>query len=88
MISKDLTVLNELGIHARVASRIVREARRFECSVVAQKEGKTFDFKNITGVITVNAKRDAVVHMEFDGADEQAACEAFTILFANKFGER
>ena len=88
MITRELEVQNELGIHARVASRIVREARHFESSIVVRKEGETYNFKNITGVITVNAQKGAVLTVEFDGADEQEASDAFAALFANKFGER
>jgi len=88
MVIKQLEILNELGIHARVASRIVREARIFSSSIAAKKEGKVFDFKNVTGVITVNAKRGDILDMEFDGADEEAASMAFEKLFADKFGEK
>jgi phosphocarrier protein len=88
MIKRDLEITNELGIHARVASRIVREAKRFECSVTARKGGDAHDLKNVSGVITVNAKKGAILAVEFDGRDEQEASEAFAALFANKFGER
>ena len=88
MVTKELAVQNELGIHARVASRIVREARRFQCSVTARKGKEVFDFKNVTGVITVNAQKGTVLTLEFDGVDEQGASEAMVALFTNKFGER
>ena len=88
MVIKNLEVLNELGLHARVASRIVREARRYQSSVAVQKEGKSYDLKNVTGVITVNAKRGDTLAIEFSGADEEAAAEAFEALFQNKFGEK
>ena len=88
MLTRQMEVLNELGLHARVASRIVREARRFESSVCVQKQGKSYDLKNVTGVITVNAKRGDVLTVAFDGADEQGAAEAMETLFNNKFGEK
>ena len=88
MITKELEVQNELGIHARVASRIVREAKRFLCSVTARKGTESYNFKNVTGVISINAKKGAVITVEFDGPDEKEASEAFEALFANKFGER
>ena len=88
MLKRNLEVQNELGIHARVASRITREVRRYESSVVVRKGEGTYDFKNVTGVITVNAKRGGILAFEFDGPDEDAAAEAITALFASKFGER
>ena len=88
MQSKSLEILNELGLHARVASRIVREARKFQSGVYVRKEGRSYDLKNVTGVITVNAKRGDILTVEFDGSDEEAAAEAFETLFQNKFGEK
>lgn len=88
MLTKNLEVVNELGLHARVASRIVREARKFDSSVIVKKDGRDFDLKNVTGVITVNAKMGDVLAVEFEGSDEDAAAEAIEILFRNKFGEK
>jgi len=88
MITRQLEVLNELGFHARVASRIVREVRKFESSVIIKKNNRDFDLKNVTGVITSNVKRGDVVTIEFNGADEEAAAEGLEILFKNKFGEK
>ena len=88
VITKQLEVTNELGLHARVASRIVREARKFQSSVLVQKEGKVFDLKNVTGVITVNAKRGDILTIEFDGDDEENAADAMEVLFNDRFGEK
>ena len=88
MITKQLTVLNELGLHARVASRIVREMRKFESSVLVKKDGKTYDLKSVTGVITVNAKMGDVLTVEFEGSDAEVAAGAAETLFLNKFGEK
>lgn len=88
MITKELEIQNELGIHARVASRIVREARKFLCDITAHKGSDSYNFKNVTGVISVNAKRGDMLTLVFDGPDEEEASEAFAVLFAGKFGER
>ena len=88
MITKQFKVLNELGFHARVASRIVREVRKFESMVVVKKEGRDFNLKNITGVITVNAKNSDVLTIEIEGSDEEAAAAALEGLFVSKFGEK
>jgi len=88
MITKQFEVLNELGFHARVASRIVREVRKFESSVILKKSNRKFDLKNVTGVITSNVKKGDVVTIEFNGADEETAAEVLETLFKNKFGEK
>ena len=88
MIVKQLTVENELGLHARVASRIVSETKAFQSTIQVRKDGKTFNLKNVTGVIMVNGKKGDVLSVEFSGEDEERACEAVAALFAEKFGER
>lgn len=88
MIVKELKVLNELGIHARVASRLVRCASGFESSINAQKNGNVHDFKNVLGVMTLNTKCGETVTIEIGGPDETEAAEAIEHLFAIRFGER
>ena len=88
MITRQFEVLNELGLHARVASRIVRESRKFESSVIVKKNGRDYDLKNVTGVITSNAKNGDILTVEFNGADEVDAAEGLEMLFRIKFGEK
>lgn len=88
MQKRSLEVINELGLHARVAGRIVREMKKFDSSVIVKKEGSDFDLKNVTGVITVNAKCGDILDLEISGDDEEVAAQAIELLFKNKFGER
>lgn len=88
MITQELQVLNELGIHARVASRLVRCAGSFTSSIQAKKDGMSFDLKSVLGVMTLNTKCGEKVTVEFDGPDEAEAAQAISELFAIKFGEK
>ncbi|MCI8907587.1 MAG: HPr family phosphocarrier protein [Angelakisella sp.] len=88
MVIKELQVQNQLGFHARVASRITRCASGFESLVRVKKDGKNYDLKSVTGVMMANAKHGETVTVEFEGADEQEAAQAMEALFADKFGER
>lgn len=88
MIIKDLTVQNELGIHARVATKLVRCAKAFQSSIHAIHEGKSTDIKNVIGIMMLNAKFGQIVKLEIDGIDEEAAALEMEKLFADKFGEK
>jgi phosphocarrier protein HPr len=88
MIIQQLKVLNELGIHARVASRLVRCASSFESSINGKKENKFYNLKNVLGVMTLNSKCNEVVTIEIDGPDEVEAAQAIKQLFEIKFGEK
>ena len=88
MVVRELEVRNELGLHARVAAKITREMKKFESSVTVQKDGKSYNLKNVTGVIMSNAKKGDILRVEFEGADEEFAAESVGQLFADKFGEK
>jgi len=87
MVIKELQVLNKLGFHARVASRITRSVSEFQSSVNVKKDGRSYDLKSVTGVIMANAKQGDVLTIEIQGPDEESAAEALSALFAEKFGE-
>lgn len=88
MIVKQLRVLNELGIHARVASRITRCCEKFGSRTEAVKEGKKYNMKNVLSVMTLNVKCGESLDIEIEGDDEDAAANAIEQLFAEKFGEK
>jgi phosphocarrier protein len=87
MVIQELKVSNELGIHARVACRLVRCANSFASSITAKKGDKDIDLKNVIGIMTLNAKCGDSVTIEYDGPDENEAAEAVKHLFEIKFGE-
>lgn len=87
MVKIDVKVINLLGIHARTASKIVRTASKFSCSINAIKDGKTFNFKNVRGVMTSNSRKGDNYYIEFDGPDEEIASKEISQLFLDKFGE-
>lgn len=88
MITRDLKVLNELGIHARVASRIVRCAGGYRSDIRAIREGRPHDLKNVLGVMMLNTRCGESVRIEIEGPDETEAAQAMEQLFADKFGEK
>lgn len=88
MVIKNLKVLNELGFHARVASRIARSLESCQSTVNVRKGDHRYDLKSVTGVIMANAKRGEVLEIEIDGPDEQETAQTLETLFQEKFGER
>lgn len=64
------------GIHARPAGELVKAAKAFQCSIKLAKDGKEGDCKKIFGIMGLGVKKGNEVVMTFDGADEDAACQA------------
>ena len=64
------------GIHARPAGELVKTAKSFESTIKLSKDGKAADCKKNFGLMGLGAKKGHEVTFTFEGADEEAACEA------------
>jgi phosphocarrier protein HPr len=87
VISRELDVVNRLGLHARAAAKLVATASRFASTLRLSREGRGADAKSIMAVMMLAATRGHSVTLTADGADEAAAVEAIAALFADRFGE-
>lgn len=88
MIKKELEVRNELGLHARVASKLSRCVQSYACEVYTERNEKRYNLGSALGVMTTGAKKGDVLQVVFEGADEEAVAQAVEKLFTEKFGER
>jgi len=87
LISKDLTVANKLGLHARAAAKLVALASNFASEISIQKQDRKINGKSIMGVMMLAASKDTIVKIEIDGEDEQQAMNEIEKLFTNLFDE-
>ena len=87
MTSRTVTVVNQLGMHARAAAKFVHLATRFESRVRVAREGREMDGKSIMGILLLAAARGSSIAISADGIDEQAAVDALAELVAGGFGE-
>lgn len=87
MITKTLTVLNKLGIHARPAAQFVRVASRFQADVTVEKDDESVDGKSIMGLMMLAVGCGAQIKVTADGADEAETIAALEELVVGKFGE-
>jgi phosphocarrier protein len=87
MTSRTVTVVNQLGMHARAAAKFVHLAARYQSRVLVSRQEREMDGKSIMGLLLLAAARGTVVTITADGADEEAAVQALTDLVASGFGE-
>ena len=73
MISQRVTVVNQLGMHARAAAKFVHLAGRFDARVRVARDEREMDGKSIMGVLLLAAARGSTITISADGADEQIA---------------
>lgn len=87
MTSRTVTVVNQLGMHARAAAKFVHLASRYQARIVVGRPGREMDGKSIMGLLLLAAARGTTVTISADGVDEMAAIEALSELVATGFGE-
>jgi len=88
MISRDFTINNRLGLHARPSAQITELASRYSAEVWISKNGRRVNAKSIMGVMMLAAGQGSVLTVEADGPDEALAIEAVGRLLVSGFGEK
>lgn len=66
------------GIHARPAGELIKEAKKYACSIKIQANGKVGDCKKIFTVMALGVKKGQEVTLTFEGDDEEQACQAIS----------
>jgi len=87
MISREFTINNKLGLHARPSAQLTQTASRFVSEVWIAKDGRRVNAKSIMGVMMLAAGQGSIVIVDAHGADEAEAIAAIGALIDGKFGE-
>ena len=87
MQSRSVTIVNQLGMHARAAAQFVHLASRFQSRVRVARQGREMDGKSIMGLLLLAAARGSTITISAEGADAEAALGALTTLVESGFGE-
>jgi len=87
MTSRTVTVVNQLGMHARAAAKFVHVATKFESRVRVGRHGREMDGKSIMGLLLLAASQGARITISADGADEEDAVTALAAMVESGFGE-
>ena len=87
MIERQATIVNQEGLHARPAARIVRLASSFGSEIELSKDGMDVNAKSIMGVMMLAAECGSEITIRADGPDAEQAVQALAELVASGFGE-
>ena len=85
--TKELTILNKLGIHARPAALFVKTANRFACEIFVEKNGEKINGKSIMGLMMLAAGPGSKLKVHAEGNDASQALTEIESLLDKKFGE-
>jgi phosphocarrier protein HPr len=80
-------IINELGLHARAATKLVQLAGRFAAEVELENQGQVANAKSVMGVLLLCGAKGAQVVVRARGPDARAAVSGLGDLIAQRFGE-
>ena len=87
MVSKEIVVQNQVGLHARPATFFIQKANEYSSSIWIAKDERKVNAKSLLGVLSLGITRGSSVTLYADGADEEAAVVGLASLVATNFAE-
>ena len=84
---RTVVIKNELGMHARAATKFVQLAAKYPCEVTVSKDGHEVNGKSIMGVLMLVAAKGSSIQIRARGARCDEAVVALCQLVDDKFGE-
>lgn len=85
--SKDLTIENRNGLHARPAALFVKTSSRFRSEVWVEKDGEKVNGKSIMGLMMLAAGKGSVLRITAEGDDAPLVMQELEHLISTRFGE-
>ena len=87
MYTQEVTVNNEVGLHARPATYFIQKANEFKSSIWVEKEERRVNAKSLLGVLSLGIVGGVTIRIIADGADEEQAVDALVELVNSGFAE-
>jgi len=87
MVSKEVVVNNQVGLHARPATFFIQKANEFKSSIWVEKEERRVNAKSLLGVLSLGIVKGTAVTLIAEGVDESAAVATLAELVESNFAE-
>ena len=71
----EYVIKDEVGIHARPAGLLVKEAKNYESSILVVKDGKSAAATKLMALMGLGVKCGDPIEVQITGEDEDKACE-------------
>jgi phosphocarrier protein len=81
------TIVNQLGLHARAATKLVQLASKYPCDVEITREDQSANGKSVMGVLLLCGSKGTVLEVRASGERADECVSAIGNLIADKFGE-
>ncbi len=87
MYTQNVTINNEVGLHARPATFFIQKANEFKSGIWVEKDERRVNAKSLLGVLSLGIVQGTEIRLLADGVDEQEAVDALCELVNSNFGE-
>ena len=87
MISKEVVISNQVGLHARPATFFIQKANEYKASIWVEKDDRRVNAKSLLGVLSLGIVKGTAITIIADGSDEEDAVAALSALIASDFAE-
>ena len=87
MVSKNVVVNNQVGLHARPATFFIQKANEFKSSIWVEKEERRVNAKSLLGVLSRGIVKGTAITLIAEGVDEVAAVDTLAELVESNFAE-
>lgn len=81
MKSFQYEIKDEVGIHARPAGLLVKEAKKYESKITISLDNKSAEATKLMALMGLGVKCGQTVEVSVEGTDEDAACESIRAFF-------
>ncbi|HEY0134918.1 MAG TPA: HPr family phosphocarrier protein [Nannocystis sp.] len=86
-VTREVTIVNQRGLHARAAAKFVRAAGEFEAAVAVTRDDTTVAGTSILGLMLLGAGIGSTLTLKAEGTDAEAAIAAIADLVERGFDE-
>ena len=87
MVSREVKIINSIGLHARPATFFIQKANSFHCNVWVEKDDRKINAKSLLGVLSLGIAKGMTINIIADGVDEDAAIDSLCALIDSGFEE-
>ena len=87
MFVKEVSVKNQVGLHARPATFFIQKVNEFKSSVWVEKDERRVNAKSLLGVLSLGIVGGTTIRIMADGSDEEQAVDGLVKLVESGFAE-
>lgn len=87
MISREITITNNIGLHARPATFFIQKANAYKSSIWVEKDDRRVNAKSLLGVLSLGVAKGMTITLIADGQDEASALDGLEELIDTGFEE-